>query len=37
MRESKFGMALVIESSELSGGYVLGFRWLLRKVQGWGS
>jgi hypothetical protein len=27
MRESKFGMALVLESSELSGGYVLGFRW----------
>lgn len=26
MRESKFGIALVIESSELSGGYVLGFR-----------
>ena len=26
MRESKFGMALVIESSELSGGYILGFR-----------
>ena len=26
MRESKFGMALVIESSEMSGGYVLGFR-----------
>ena len=27
LRESKFGMALVIESSELSGGYILGFRW----------
>ena len=26
MRESKFGMALVIESSEISGGYILGFR-----------
>ncbi len=26
MRESKFGLALVIESSESSGGYVLGFR-----------
>jgi len=26
LRESKFGMALVIESSELSGGYILGFR-----------
>lgn len=26
MRESKFGVALVIESSESSGGYVLGFR-----------
>ncbi|XP_045594145.1 BBSome complex member BBS5 isoform X2 [Procambarus clarkii] len=26
VRESKFGMALVIESSEPSGGYVLGFR-----------
>lgn len=26
MRESKFGIALVIESSEMSGGYVLGFR-----------
>ncbi|XP_068244808.1 Bardet-Biedl syndrome 5 protein homolog isoform X2 [Palaemon carinicauda] len=26
VRESKFGMALVIESSEASGGYVLGFR-----------
>ena len=25
-RDSKFGMALVIESSESSGGYVLGFR-----------
>ncbi|XP_023348121.1 LOW QUALITY PROTEIN: Bardet-Biedl syndrome 5 protein homolog [Eurytemora carolleeae] len=25
-RESKFGTALVIESSELSGGYILGFR-----------
>jgi len=25
-RDSKFGMALVIESSEISGGYVLGFR-----------
>ena len=25
-RESKFGLALVIESSEMSGGYVLGFR-----------
>ena len=25
MRESKFGMALVIESSEISGGYILGF------------
>ena len=28
LRESKFGTALVIESSELSGGYVLGFRWV---------
>lgn len=26
IRESKFGVALVIESSETSGGYVLGFR-----------
>ncbi|XP_071542202.1 BBSome complex member BBS5 isoform X4 [Panulirus ornatus] len=26
VRESKFGMALVVESSEASGGYVLGFR-----------
>ena len=26
LRESKFGMALVLESSELSGGYILGFR-----------
>ena len=26
LRESKFGMALVVESSELSGGYILGFR-----------
>lgn len=26
VRESKFGVALVIESSEASGGYVLGFR-----------
>ncbi len=26
LRESKFGLALVIESSEMSGGYVLGFR-----------
>lgn len=26
MRDSKFGKALVIESSERSGGYVLGFR-----------
>ncbi|XP_046920687.2 Bardet-Biedl syndrome 5 protein [Dermatophagoides farinae] len=26
VRDSKFGIALVIESSELSGGYVLGFR-----------
>lgn len=26
VRESKFGLALVIESSEMSGGYVLGFR-----------
>ncbi|XP_066968742.1 Bardet-Biedl syndrome 5 protein homolog isoform X2 [Macrobrachium rosenbergii] len=26
VRESKFGLALVIESSEASGGYVLGFR-----------
>lgn len=26
VRDSKFGLALVIESSELSGGYVLGFR-----------
>ena len=26
MKDSKFGTALVIESSELSGGYVLGFR-----------
>ena len=26
MRESKFGLALVIESSDMSGGYVLGFR-----------
>lgn len=26
LRESKFGMALVIETSEQSGGYVLGFR-----------
>lgn len=26
VRESKFGLALVIESSESSGGYVLGFR-----------
>ena len=26
VRESKFGLALVIESSELSGGYVLGFK-----------
>ena len=25
-RDSKFGLALVIESSQLSGGYVLGFR-----------
>lgn len=25
-RESKFGKALVLETSELSGGYVLGFR-----------
>ena len=26
LKDSKFGTALVIESSELSGGYVLGFR-----------
>lgn len=26
VRESKFGMALVVESCEASGGYVLGFR-----------
>ncbi|XP_013790289.1 Bardet-Biedl syndrome 5 protein homolog, partial [Limulus polyphemus] len=26
MRDSKFGMALVVESTELSGGYVLGFK-----------
>ena len=26
MKDSKFGKALVIESSELSGGYILGFR-----------
>ena len=26
IRESKFGLALVLESSETSGGYVLGFR-----------
>jgi len=26
IRESKFGMALVIESSQISGGYILGFR-----------
>ena len=26
MRESKFGTALVLSSSELSGAYVLGFR-----------
>ncbi|XP_037790347.1 Bardet-Biedl syndrome 5 protein homolog [Penaeus monodon] len=26
VRESKFGMALVVESTEASGGYVLGFR-----------
>lgn len=26
IRESKFGVALVVETSELSGGYVLGFR-----------
>lgn len=26
VRESKFGVALVIESTEASGGYVLGFR-----------
>ena len=26
MRDSKFGKALVIDSSEMSGGYVLGFR-----------
>ena len=26
VRESKFGTALVVESSEPSGGYVLGFR-----------
>lgn len=26
IRESKFGVALVIESVESSGGYVLGFR-----------
>lgn len=26
LRDSKFGVALVIESSEMSGGYVLGFR-----------
>ena len=26
MRDSKFGLALVIESSDMSGGYVLGFR-----------
>lgn len=26
VRESKYGMALVLETSELSGGYVLGFK-----------
>ena len=26
LRKSKFGTALVLESSEMSGGYVLGFR-----------
>ena len=26
IRESKYGMALVLETSEFSGGYVLGFR-----------
>ena len=26
LRDSKFGMALVLETSEVSGGYVLGFR-----------
>ena len=26
IRESKYGMALVVETSELSGGYILGFK-----------
>ena len=34
LRESKFGMALVIESSELSGAYILGFRFIVLRLDG---